>query len=89
MFDSATAGIRQWVASLFAAAIKQTQRPEDRQAAIQWLLKSRDILASDLGMAEKLKALNALIHARAAVGSIAAAVTDAVKNYRLRRYRGR
>ncbi len=30
MFDTATAGIRQWVAGLFAAAMKQTQRPEDR-----------------------------------------------------------
>ena len=82
MFESTTAGIRQWVASLFASAIKQTSRPEDRHAAIQWLLKSRDILASDLGMTEKLKALNALVHGRAAVSAIAAAVADAVKNYR-------
>ena len=82
MFESVTAGIRQWVAGLFASAIKQTSRPEDRHAAIQWLLKSRDILASNLGMTEKLKALNALIDGKAAVSAIAAAVVDGVKSYR-------
>ena len=79
MFDAATAGIRKWIVDLFANAIARTSRPEDRQAAIQWLLKSRDILASDLGMAEKLKALNALIRARAAISAIAAAVADSVE----------
>jgi restriction system protein len=82
MFDTATKGIRQWIVDLFATAIKNTSRPEDRQSTIQWLLKSREILASDLPMAEKLKALNAQINARAAVSAMAASIVDAVKNYR-------
>ena len=82
MFDTATDGIKRWVASLFVAAIKNTKRPEDRQAAIQWLLKSRDILAGDLPMAAKLKALNEQISGRAAVSALAAAVADAVRSYR-------
>ena len=82
MFDSATTGVRHWIVNLFATAIKSTSRPEDRQAAIQWLLESREILASKATMAEKLKQLNALIKTRAAVAAIAAAISDAFKNYR-------
>ena len=82
MFDAASKGIRRWIVDLFASAIKQTYRPEDRQAAIQWLLKSREILGGDGGMAEKLKALNAQLNARAAASAIASSVADAVKNYR-------
>ena len=69
MLDTATDGIRQWVINLFAAAIERTARPEDRHAAIQWLVRSRDILASDLGWSEKLGALNAQLSARAAASA--------------------
>ena len=67
---------------LFVSAIERTSRPEDRHAAIQWLLRSRDILAGDASLAEKLKALNAQLDARAAASAIAATVADAVRNYR-------
>ncbi len=82
MFDSAAVGIRKWLVELFVLAIKQIAKPEDRQAAIQWLLKSRDILASDLSLSEKLKALNEQIKARAAVSALAEQVAAAVKGYR-------
>ncbi len=82
MLDAATKGIRQWIVDLFASAIKHTARPEDRQSAIQWLLKSREILAGEGGMTDKLKALNAQLSTRAAAASIASTVADAVKNYR-------
>ncbi len=82
MIGAATNGIRRWIVGLFVSAIERTSRPEDRHAAIQWLLKSRDILAGDAGLAEKLKALNAQLNARAAASAIAATVADAVRNYR-------
>ena len=82
MFDTAADGIRQWVVNLFAAAIQGTARPEDRHAAIQWLLRSRDILASDLSWSAKLGALNAQLSARAAVSAIADSVVEAVQSYR-------
>ena len=47
MLDSVTNGIRHWLVGLFASAIHRTSRPKNRHAAIQWLLKSREILASD------------------------------------------
>jgi len=82
MLDSLTNGLRQWVVDLFAAAVAGTTKPEDRHAAIRWLLASRDVLAGDLGWTEKLMALNGLLNARAAVSAIAGTVADAVKNYR-------
>ena len=82
MINAATNGIRRWVVGLFVSAIERTSKPEDRHAAIIWLLKSREILTGDAGLAEKLKALNAQLNARAAASAIAAAVADAVRNYR-------
>ena len=82
MFDNVTQGLRQWLVGLFVAAIKRTARPEDRHAAIQWLLKSRDVLIRDGRVADKLRDLNALISSRAAVSAIAASVADAVRSYR-------
>lgn len=82
MFDIATDGIRRWIVGLFAAAVAGTTRPEDRQAAIRWLLASRDVLASDLSRTEKMWALNSLLSARASASAIAGTVTNAVKNYR-------
>ena len=82
MLNSVTNGIRQWLVGLFAGAIHRTSRPEDRHAAIQWLLKSREILASDLGRAAKFSALNAQISSRAAARAIATSVAAAVRNYR-------
>ncbi|GJE57443.1 MULTISPECIES: restriction endonuclease [Methylobacterium] len=82
MFETATDGIRRWIVGLFAAAIEGTARPEDRHAAIQWLLRSRDILAGDLGWQDKLGALNAQLSARAAASAIASTVVEAVQSYR-------
>jgi restriction system protein len=82
MFKSAADGIRGWLVSLFASAIKHATRPEDRVLAIQWLGQSRDIVASDLRSVEKFKKLNDLINSRTALKAIAGSVSEAITNYR-------
>ncbi len=82
MFKSTTDGIRKWLISVFAAAIRRATRPEDRVLAIQWLGQSRDIVASDLRPIDKFKKLNELVNSRTALKAIAGSVSDAVSNYR-------
>lgn len=82
MFKSTTDGIRKWLVSVFAAAIRRATRPEDRVLAIQWLGQSRDIVASDLRSIDKFKKLNELVNSRTALKAIAGSVSDAVSNYR-------
>ncbi|MEH2497857.1 restriction system protein [Bradyrhizobium sp. AZCC 1678] len=82
MFDAVTEGIKKWLISRFASAIKHATRAEDRVLAIQWLSDSRAVVASDLRPVEKFKKLNALINSRTAVVAIAKSVAEAVSNYR-------
>lgn len=82
MLQSTSDGIKRWLIGLFASAINNTSRAEDRAAAVQWLGQSRDVVASDLGKVEKLKALNALVSSRTAVIAIANSVASSFANYR-------
>lgn len=82
MFDSAAVGIRKWLVGLFVQAIGRSAHPEDRHAAIVWLLRSREILAAGLGPADTLKALDDEIGPRGAVSDLAGQVAAAVMGYR-------
>ncbi|HEY0331148.1 MAG TPA: restriction endonuclease [Rhodopseudomonas sp.] len=82
MFVGARDGIRRWLISLFASAIKRATRQEDRVIAIRWLGESRDVVASDAGAIEKFKRLNALINSRTTIRAIGGSVAEAVSNYR-------
>jgi hypothetical protein len=82
MMNQVTEGIRAWLVGLFASAVVNTTRAEDRVAAIQWLGQSRDVVASDLRPVEKFKRLNALVNSRTTASAIARGVAESVKNYR-------
>lgn len=82
MFDNVTDGIRTWLISIFASAIKHASRPGDRAVAIRWLSESRDIVASDIRPIDKFKKLNELINSRKALVAVASSVSEAVSNYR-------
>ncbi len=82
MFQTASDRIRQWLVGLFAAALKNAIRPEDRVSAIRWLAQSRDIVGSDLRSVAKFRQLNELINSRSAFKAIGGSVADAVANYR-------
>jgi hypothetical protein len=82
MVNAITEGIRKWLISCFASAIKRTTCAEDRVLAVQWLSVSRDVIASDLRPIEKFRKLNTLINSRAVIRTIAKSVSEAVSNYR-------
>ncbi|MGY8666208.1 restriction endonuclease [Bradyrhizobium sp. UFLA05-109] len=82
MFDAITEGIRKWLVTRFASAIKHATRAEDQRVAIQWLSGSRAVIASDLSPTGKLKKLNALVNSRTAIVAIAKSVSEVVSNYR-------
>lgn len=74
--------IRAWAVELFAAAIRNVGRPEDREAAIDWLSRSRAVIAGEGTTVEKAKHLNALIDSRATARALAASVKKTFSNYR-------
>lgn len=82
MLQTATDRIREWLVSVFAAALKNAIRSEDRVSAIRWLAQSRDIVGSDLRSVAKFRQLNELINSRAAFKAIGGSVANAVANYR-------
>lgn len=82
MFGTVPEGIRNWLVSVFASAIKHSIRADDRALAVQWLGQSRDIVASDLRSVEKFRKLNELIDSRAALKVVARSVSESIANYR-------
>ncbi len=82
MIQKRTDKIRAWLVGLFAAALRNAIRPEDRVSAVRWLAQSRDIVGSELGSVAKFRQLNELINSRSAFKAIGASVADAVANYR-------
>lgn len=82
MLARATDAVRKWVIGLFAAAIKAATRTSDREAAVEWLAKSRSVVAGQQSPGEKFRQLNALMNSRAAFKAIGSGVADGVSAYR-------
>jgi len=78
----ASAAVRQWLINLFVSAVNNASKPEDRLAAVEWLAKSRDILANNEPSRHKIKQLTAIIDGRAAARMIAGSVSHSVTNYK-------
>jgi restriction system protein len=82
MFQDATARMRMWVVGLFAAAVRNATRHDDRVLAIEWLSKSRAIVAGTARPTVKFQQLNALISSRTAFRAIGGSVAEGFTNYK-------
>lgn len=82
MFYFVKDAVRQWAVDVFANSVKRLRSADDRLQAIRWLGQSRDIVASELSVSDKIRRLSGLVDSRSVVKFVAARVTEAVQDYR-------
>jgi len=74
--------IREWVVRVFSRAVNGVSNEDDRREIIDWLARSRDILASDGTKREKFSALYGLMDARKTARVFAHSIAETIKNYK-------
>lgn len=82
MLGTVSEGIRNWMIRIFVRAIASISREEDRTEALNWLIVSRDILASEQSAKSKYIELYRNIDTSKSIKIVFNGVAAAVKNYK-------
>ncbi len=81
--SSAIQSVRDWVISVFVAAIAKCSTERDRTDAIAWLALAREVLVQDsLSTTAKAKQIYAITDSRRLASNVVGAVGEAYRNYR-------